>query len=275
MAAAPEIVDAHQHVGSLTDAVGYSGQALGHDLPVAEDAAQRIALMDKAGIDWALLQPSHGYLKPDGLRDTMRVNDRMAEYKRVAPARFRAVVGTLEPMYGERGLPEIDRCRDIGLDGLSWHHRFQGCFIDSKWMWPILERMQELRLAPVIHVNADSAIEAPWRLQRLARDFPDLTFLALDGLWSYERARHILDIAKLTPNVIWDIGGPANYIGLGEWIGRNGAETICFSADLAYAAGEVHRPKLLDQIDAAGLTEEQRRAILGGNLRRMFHMPQA
>jgi predicted TIM-barrel fold metal-dependent hydrolase len=268
-----EIVDAHQHVGSLADAVSHSGQPLGQDLPVAQDAAQRIALMDQAGIDWALLQPSHGYLKPDGLRDTMRLNDRMAEYKQVAPTRFRAVVGTLEPMYGERGLPEIDRCKhELGLDGLSWHHRFQGCFIDSKWMWPILERMQALGLAPVIHVNSDSSIEAPWRLQRLARDFPDLTFLALDGLWSYERARHILDIARQTPNVIWDVGGPANYITLEEWVARNGSQTLCFSADLAYAAGPIHRPKLLDQVEAAGITDEDRANILHGNIRRMFAM---
>jgi predicted TIM-barrel fold metal-dependent hydrolase len=270
-----EIVDAHQHVGSLADAVSFSGQPLGHDLPVEEDAARRIALMDAAGVDWALLQPSHGYLKPDGLRDTMRVNDRMAGYKRIAPTRFRAVVGTLEPMYGERGLPEIDRCKhDLGLDGLSWHHRFQGCFIDSKWMWPILERMHGLKMAPVIHVNADSSIEAHWRLQRLARDFPDMLFLALDGLWSYERARHIFETAAQTPNVIWDIGGPSLYVSVEEWVGRNGSRSICFSADLAYAAGAVKRPELLDRIEQT-ITDEDRANILHANIRRMFGMAPA
>jgi predicted TIM-barrel fold metal-dependent hydrolase len=206
-----EIVDAHQHVGSLTDAMPWSGFSLGQDVPVAQDADQRIAMMDQAGVDWTVLQPSHGYLKANGLRDTMQVNDRMAEYKRRAPTRFRAVVGTLEPLYGEHGLPEIDRCKtDLGLDGLSWHHRFQGCYIDSKWMWPILERMRALGMAGVVHVNAESSLEAPWRLQRLAREFPDINFIALDGLWSYERAGQILDTARLTPNVVLD---PAKRLG--------------------------------------------------------------
>ena len=268
-----EIVDSHQHVGSLTDALSWSGTSLGHDLPVEEDAARRIGAMDRAGVDWAVLQPSHGYPRAEGLADTRRVNDRMAAFKRHAPERFRAVLGTVEPMYGERGLPEIDRCkRELGLDGLAWHHRFQGCYIDSRWMWPILERMGELELVPIVHVNAESSLEASWRLQRLAREFPALGFLAFDGLWSYERARHILDTASQTPNVIWDIGGPVNYIGIEEWVRRNGSETICFSADLGYGDVEGERPKLLDPIERAEISASDRENILGRNLRRLFRL---
>jgi predicted TIM-barrel fold metal-dependent hydrolase len=268
-----EIVDAHQHVGSLTDAASCTGRALGHDLPVEEDAAQRVALMDAAGIDWAVLQPSHGYLKPEGLRDTMRLNDRMARYKRIAPARFRAVLGTVEPMHGEHSLPEIDRCKhELRLDGLSWHHRFQGCFIDSPWMWPILERMRELALVPLVHVNVESSMEAHWRLQRLAQDFPDVSFLAMDGLWSYERCRHVFNTAALTPNIVWDFGGQVIYVTLEEWVGAHGSQTICFSADLAYQGGEAQRPRLLDLVERAAISDEDRANILGGNVRRLFRL---
>lgn len=268
-----EIVDAHQHVGSLSDALPASGDAIGHDLPPEADAAQRIRLMDAAGVSWAVLQPSHGYLRPDGILDTMRVNDRMAAYRACAPDRFRAILGTVEPLHGERSIPEIDRCRNaLGLDGLSWHHRFSGCFIDSKWMWPILERMAELKLVPLIHVNVDSSIESHWRLQRVARAFPQLTFLAMDGLWSYERARHVLETASSTPNVIWDIGGPANYISIEEWVRKNGADTICFSADLAYAGDATAKPRLLGQIERAGVSDAVKAGILGGNLRRLFRL---
>ena len=268
-----EIVDAHQHVGSLGDALSWNGSPGRPDVAPEQDASQRAALMDKAGIDWALLQPSHGYPRTDGLRSTMRVNETMGTYKRLLPHRFRAVLGTVEPLYGEQGLPEIDRCKtELNLDGLAWHHRFQGCYIDSRWMWPILERMRALHMVPAIHVNAESSLEAPWRLQRLARAFPDLTFLAFDGFWSYERARQILDTASQTTNVIWDIGGPANYAGLEEWIGRNGSETICFSAELGYDTGEAQRPKLLSQIERAKISDRDRENILGRNLRRLFRM---
>src|SRR5207245_1359190 len=106
------------------------------------------------------------------------------------------------PLYGERGLPEIERCKfDLKLNGLCWHHRFQGSFIDTRWMWPTLERMSELKMVPLVHTNADSNLEAPWRLQRLAKEFPHLTFMGLDGLWSTDRAGYILETAKTTPNI--------------------------------------------------------------------------
>jgi predicted TIM-barrel fold metal-dependent hydrolase len=268
-----EIVDAHQHVGNLADALSWNSRPHGQDLPVEQEVSLRLGMMDKAGVDWAVLQPSHGYLKADGLRATMRVNDRMAEFKRMAPLRFRAVVGTVEPMHGEHGLPEIDRCKaELQLDGLSWHHRFQGCYIDSRWMWPILERMHHLGMAAVVHVNAESSLEAPWRLQRLAREFRDMNFLAFDGLWSYERARQILETASLTPNVVWDIGGPAIYVGLEEWIKRNGSETVCFSADLAYGTSEIERPQLLNRIERARISQHDRENILSRNVRRAFGM---
>ncbi len=264
-----EIVDAHQHVGGLGDALSRTGYPVGTDRDVASDVALRTAAMDGAGVDWAVLQPSHGYLKADGILDTMRLNDRMMQYKQLAPSRFRAVLGTVEPMHGERSLPEIDRCKQMGLDGIAWHHRFQGCFIDSPWMWPILERMQENGLVPLIHVNVESSLESHWRLQRLARDFPDMTFIAMDGLWSYERCRNVLYTASDTPNIVWDFGGPVLSTSIEEWIAHNGSQTVCFSADLAYG-GNGERPKLLDAILGARIDEADRANVIGGNMRRAF-----
>ena len=266
-----EIVDAHQHVGTLQDAMPKSDYVIGEALPVDVDAARRIKLMDDIGISWAVLQPSHDYLRPDGIRDTMRVNDRMAAYRTAAPGRFCAVMGVVEPLHGERSLPEIERCkRELNLNGIAWHHRFAGCYIDSRWMWPYLERMQELGLVPLIHVNAESSLEAPWRLQRLAKEYPDLTFIGLDGLWSFERARQILDNAPTTPNVIWDMGGPNVYVGVEEWVKKNGADTLCFSADIAYAQESAKKPSLLIQLENARISVADKEKILGGNMRRVF-----
>jgi predicted TIM-barrel fold metal-dependent hydrolase len=266
-----EIVDAHQHIGGLADVLSYSatnpmsygGDGRGPEATVEDDAAHRVSRMDELGVAWAVLQPSHGYPKPDGIADTMRLNDRMARYLTAAPGRFR-VLGTTEPTHGERGLAEVDRvATELGLHGLSWHHRFQGCYIDSKWMWPTLERMGPLGLVPLFHVNAESSLEAHWRLQRLAGDFPDLTFLAMDGTWSYERARHIQTTAGLTPNIIWDIGGQANYVSVQEWVAENGSTTICYSGGGAGTA-------LLAQIEHAAISDEDRANILGGNVSRAF-----
>ncbi len=78
--------------------------------------------------------------------------------------------------------------------------------------------------------------------------------------------------ASSTPNVIWDIGGPANYISIEEWVRKNGADTICFSADLAYAGDATAKPRLLGQIERAGVSDAVKAGILGGNLRRLFRL---
>jgi predicted TIM-barrel fold metal-dependent hydrolase len=264
------IVDAHQHVGDLHNVLSFDGRDAPPESTVEGDADRRIAQMDAVGISWAVLQPAHGYLRPDGLLDTMAVNDRMARYRAHAPDRFR-VLGTTEPTHGDRGIDEIERvASELGLDGLSWHHRLQGCYIDSKWMWPTLQRMAELGLVPLVHVNAESSMEAHWRLQRLALDFPQLTFLAMDGLWSYERARHALMTASFTPNVIWDMGGPVCYVSVEEWVERNGSTTICFSQGGVYDPRVVSKPALMAQIEHAAIDDDDRRNILGGNVARAF-----
>ena len=131
------IVDAHHHVGDLSDSLSYDGRDAVPEPSVEDDAARRIARMDAIGVAWAVIQPSHGYLRTDGIAATRRVNDRMAQLQAVAPERFRAV-GTTEPLHGQHGVDEVDRVQEIGLHGLAWHHRFQGCYIDSRWMWPTL-----------------------------------------------------------------------------------------------------------------------------------------
>jgi predicted TIM-barrel fold metal-dependent hydrolase len=266
----PLVVDAHHHVGHLAHVLSFDGRPPTDDPDVADDAARRVATMDALGIGWAVLQPSHGYLRADGLRDTMKLNDRMAEYRSVAPDRFR-VLGTTEPLHGGRGVDELDRFPELGLDGVAWHHRFQGCYVDSAWMWPILRRVSELRLVPLVHVNAESSLEAHWRLQRLALDFPELTFLAMDGFWTYERARNILMTAAQTPNVVWDLGGPVCYVSVREWIDRNGSTTLCFSAGGSYSgtAGAA-KPPLLAQLEQLAIGDDDRANILGGNVARAF-----
>lgn len=266
----PLIVDAHNHVGHLAHVLSFDGRQPPPEPTVDDDAARRVETMDVLGIAWAVLQPSHGYLRADGIADTMRVNDRMAEYGRAAPRRLR-VFGTAEPLHGQRGIDELDRFGDLGLEGVAWHHRFQGCYIDNPWMWPTLRRMSELHLVPLIHVNVESSLEAHWRLQRLALEFPELPFLAMDGFWSYERARHILMTAGVTPNVIWDLGGPACYVPILEWIERNGSTTLCFSLGGTYSAAvAATKPPLLLELERLPISAEDRANILGGNVVRIL-----
>jgi predicted TIM-barrel fold metal-dependent hydrolase len=271
-----EVIDTHQHIGDLSDSLG-DFEAHASKLTPDEELQGRVRALQAAGVDWAVIQPSHSYLRPDGIKDTRRVNDSVAAYRRRDPAHFPIALGTVEPLHGERSLAEIDRCHgELGLQGLSWHHRLQGCFIDNKWMRPILRRMADLGMVPVIHTNAESKLEAPWRLQVLAQEFPELTFIALDAFFSYEQSLEALHLAERTPNILWDVGGPMGWPSIEAWAKRNGSDKFTFSTGQSYAStrtGGGSRSRLLDTILRSSLSEEDKASILSRNVRRAFKLP--
>ena len=271
-----EVVDVHQHIGELSNVLGDYG-APDVVLSLEDDLRSRAGRMEATGVTWAVIEPSHGYLKPDGIKDTMKVNDLVAEYRRRDPVHFPIALGTVEPTHGARSLEEVDRVKlELGLHGLAWHHRFQGCYIDNKWMRPILRRMSDLGMVAFVHVNAESNLESPWRLQRLAREFPEMTFVALDGFWSYERGLEIFEQSHDTPNILWDMGGPVNFVAAETWVARHGSERVTFSGLGGYSAeGEPRRPRMLDAILGSQLAEADKANILGGNVRRIFGMSPA
>jgi predicted TIM-barrel fold metal-dependent hydrolase len=125
-AASYDILDMHTH---LNDASTLTAQQLDSELD------RRLAALDARGVRQAVIAADHRYLRPDGIKDTRRVNDRIAAYRDALPERFPAAVGIVEPLYGERGLDEIVRCKEaLGLVGLSFHTRFQGVSADNIWV---------------------------------------------------------------------------------------------------------------------------------------------
>jgi predicted TIM-barrel fold metal-dependent hydrolase len=58
------------------------------------------------------------------------------------------------------------------------HRRFQGVPVDHQLLRPLLKKVSELELVPVVHTNAESNMEAVWRLEQLALEFPEINFMA-------------------------------------------------------------------------------------------------
>jgi predicted TIM-barrel fold metal-dependent hydrolase len=271
-----EIVDAHQHVGGMA---GISGLDMaGSDLK--SEAETRIAAMDMLGIDWAVIQPTQMYLRPEGITDTRRINDELATLHRLAPKRFRIALGTIDPLHADAGLVEAERCiRHLGLHGLSWHNRYQGCNIDSPLMLPALAKLRDLGGLAVIHTNATSKLEAVWRLVRAARLFPEVTFISLDAFHTYEEGEHALFLAETEKNILWDLGGPVAQWPIGwsmieHWVKKHGGERLTFSADYigqgTHGAVGAKQPRsvLLEKIQDSSLGQAEKALILGGNIRR-------
>jgi hypothetical protein len=96
-AAGFNVIDCHHHVGSL-EAQGFkfADGAPGAD-PATVELERRLDSMARYGVDQAVLIPGHGYLRPDGVADSRRINDNIAAYRDQLPDRFPAALGIAEP----------------------------------------------------------------------------------------------------------------------------------------------------------------------------------
>ena len=159
-----EIFDIHHHLGSLT------GGSLQEEAGWQDrDYDNRVRIMESNGVTMSAILAATGYIQADGIKDTMRSNDTVAAYRKRDPKRFPVACGTVEPLHGTRSLSELERMKhELHLEGVVWHNRFQGVAIDHQLMRPLLKKVSELGLLPIIHTNAESNMEAVWRLERLA-----------------------------------------------------------------------------------------------------------
>ena len=166
-----EIFDIHHHLGSLT------GGSLQEEAGWQDrDYRNRVRIMQANGVTMLAILAATGYIQADGIKDTMRSNDTVAA----------VACGTVEPLHGARSLGELERMKyELHLEGVVWHNRFQGVAIDHQLMRPLLKKVSELALLPIVHTNAESNMEAVWRLERLAPGIPG-AHLCVSGCLNHE-----------------------------------------------------------------------------------------
>jgi predicted TIM-barrel fold metal-dependent hydrolase len=271
-----DVFDAHHHVGRAFDALGGELDTGTTDAAgfARVELAERLRIMDEGGVHQALVIPGHGYLRPDGIAATRRVNDEIAAYRDRTPARFPVACGIVEPRDGPAAFAEIDRVAgELGLVALSFHTRFQGVSMDSQWIVRYLERMGERDLLPVIHAMDDTPEESLWKLASIARALPDLTILALDAFGGFEATRQCFFVAEVAPNVVFDTSLSYNFDFIEDFARRFGAARVVFGTDLYSHPVGRRISHLLPQIEASSLSDDDKAAVLGGNARRLLRVP--
>jgi predicted TIM-barrel fold metal-dependent hydrolase len=269
-----DVFDVHHHVGRAFDALG--GELTDKEQLAAEEFARveldsRLQIMDEGGVRQALVIPGHGYLRPNGLADTRRINDEIAAYRDRMPERFPAACGIVEPRDGPHAFAELERIRhELGLAAVSFHTRFQGVSMDSQWILSYVEKMGELGLLPIIHAMDDTPEESLWKLASIARRFPEITILTLDAFGGFEATRQCFFVADVAPNIVFDTSLSYNADFIVDFAKQFGVERVVFGTDLySYPVGR-RISHLLPQFIASDLTDEQKRALLGGNARRLL-----
>jgi uncharacterized protein len=263
-----EIFDIHHHLGSLT---GGSLQE-GPDWQ-DRDYKNRIRIMQANGVTMSAILAATGYIQADGIKDTMRCNDTVAAYRKRDPGRFPVACGIVEPLHGARSLGELERIKhELGLEGVVWHHRFQGVAVDHQLMRPLLKKVSELGLVPLIHTNAESNLEAVWRLERLALEFPELTFVSMDALTTNTNSQLALDVARRSPNILFDTAHVRGSGYIRQFVEAVGAHRLIFgSLFYSYPASYEHCATL-EEIKAAPISDQDKADILSLNAKRLFKL---
>jgi uncharacterized protein len=263
-----EIFDIHHHLGSLTGGSLQEGAGWQD-----RDYDNRVRIMESNGVTMSAILAATGYIQADGIKDTMRSNDTVAAYRKRDPKRFPVACGTVEPLHGTRSLSELERMKhELHLDGVVWHNRFQGVAIDHQLMRPLLKKVSELGLLPIIHTNAESNMEAVWRLERLAREFPELTFVSLDALTTNTNSQLVLDIAKRTPNILFDTAHvrSSNYVR--QFVEAVGSHRLVFGSLFYSHPASYEHSATLEEVKAAKISNEDLANILSRNAKKLFRL---
>jgi hypothetical protein len=263
-----EIFDIHHHLGSLNG--GSVREEAGWQ---DRDYENRVRIMTANEITSAVILAATGYIQADGIKDTMRSNDSVASYRSRDPKRFPAACGIVEPLHGSRSLAELERIKhELHLDGVVWHSRFQGLAVDHQLMRPLLRKVRELNLVPVIHTNAESNLEAVWRLERLALEFPDLTFVSLDALTTNTNSQLALDIAKRTQNILFDTAHVRGGGFIRQFVEQVGSHRLIFGSLFYSYPASYERCATLEEVRGAGLSEEDLANVLSRNAKKLFRL---
>lgn len=272
-----DILDAHHHYGSLDSSIGLMGPSSDVSMTAEQfdaiELATRLRLLDEQAVRQAIIIGGHAYLRPHGITDTQKVNDRVARYRDDNPSRFPGAVGIAEPLYGEEGLSEVDRCKtDLGMIAMSFHVRFQGVSMESPWVRRYIERTATMGMVPYLHAISESNDEALWQIDNLAADFSDITMVVLDAFSGFDQSRQVLSLAERRPNLLFDTSLALNFGLITPVIARHGHHRIVYGSDTYSWPVGTHPSHVLPQILDADMSDEAKAAILGETLRALFHL---
>jgi predicted TIM-barrel fold metal-dependent hydrolase len=263
-----EIFDIHHHLGSLSGGSLQEGEGWQD-----RDYGNRVRIMQANGVTMSAILAATGYIQAEGIKDTMRCNDTVAAYRKRDPKLFPVACGTVEPLHGARSLDELDRIKhELHLEGVVWHNRFQGVAIDHHLMRPLLKKLSELGLVPLIHTNAESNMEAVWRLERLALEFPQLTFVAMDALTTNVNSQLVLDIARRTPNILFDTAHVRSSSYIRQFVEIVGSHRLVFGSLFYSYPASYERCATLEEVKTAKISDKDMANILSLNAKRLFRL---
>ncbi len=244
---------------------------------LAQQAAAWADAFDRAGVDT-------GFFIAVG-----EGNEELAEFARLNPARFQAWGSVLDPA-APQAAATVGRFRDWGLRGLKLYPPTQRFSASDRAVYPVYEAAAAQDLPVLLHFGItvapiyDLRYADPLHLSAAAREFPEITFVIAHCGAGF--LREALLLAYHTENIWVDTSGTNNWR---EFIpGAPSLEDVFRDLLRTYGPGRImfgtdstvpeeYRQGILAEqrgvFERLTSTDEDRRAIFGGNARRLFRLP--
>lgn len=245
--------------------------------------------LDQWGIDKAVVVAiDNGLLHGESEIGIAGQNRAVAEAARRFPDRLIAFL-SVDPRR-PNALELLDRCvNDWGMRGVKCHPD-TGWYPDDEAHYPYWEKVRQFRLPVLTHTGpleppSVSECVHPARLEKVAADFPEITFIAAH--MAFRWYKELIQVARKRPNILVDIAAwqPVAHESYGKFahvlrgfIDSIGADRIVFGTDaptfsLQYSEKEWvesvrELPRRAPQGDT--FTEEEVSAILHGNAARVL-----
>lgn len=243
-------------------------------------AESLVAAMNRAGIDLSVVC-GFGWGSQELCQEG---NDAIIEAIRTYPNRL-VGLGTVDPGAGRRALDEIDRLAQAGLRGLGeLRPDDQGMLTmleegrgeELKALAEALRRHRMLLLLhasePLGHAYPGKGTATPDRLERLLPLFEDVPVVLAHWGGGLPFYTLMPEVKKAARNVYVDTAAlPHLYDPQILQTARVtiGMDRVLFGTDYPL----MPQSKALDYIAAAGLTTQEKEAVLGGNVARLLGLP--
>lgn len=249
--------------------------------------------MDEAGIDKTVILAVDGYLKYRSKLDFKVYNDYVADIVENYSDKIIGFAG-IDPRRGIEAIVELERCiEELGLKGVKFW-TLTGFYPDSKEYYDFYRKVEEFNVPILAHTGLGPRYTylkycQPIYIDTVAVDFPNINFImAHMGNPFTDQA---FAVAAKNPNVYLDISAwesvfkhvPGIFVQMLQNARMTcGIEKILFGSDWPLFTHIVSQsewvqgiknlnvPEPLKQMGVQPFTEEEKKAILGNNAKKLL-----
>ena len=252
------IYDAHGYLGNRLD-----WAQLG--LPVPLDGPAWVEMMDRAGVDGALVAPPGVGVREDFKPDLERIAtavkdfpDRLFGWARVKPRNGQDAVDLLRRLVEDQGF----RC--LKMNTADDDYRLD----DRKLVDPVVETAAQLGIPVFFHTgDTHGAACTPGMVADIAVDFPDTTFII--GHVGYPGfIQDVVPAMKRAPNTVTETAGLLIPGMVQAVVDEIGADRVLMGSN--GPGMPIELPPIMIGKYMGRLSDEQKNAIMGGNLLRVL-----